>query len=143
MARQAQPDHPVAFAVQGLAQRAQAVGRIRHAVQQQHAAFGLRARQLETVIPVRRARARIGGAARAVPDERIRCGLRRMRIDRFVELGEEALLELEIIVEIPHFGAVAQRELLGQMHVMPLLEPPAGAALQQQGRRQRAQRRNP
>ena len=63
MPRQAQAEHLVACAVERFGQRAQAVRRIRHAVQQQHAADRLGRLQFEATIPVGLPRARVGGAA--------------------------------------------------------------------------------
>ncbi len=112
-----EPDHPGTLAVQPLTQRTQTVGGVREPVQQQHARPGCIPWELEAAIPVDRPAHRIGEAAAAVPIDDVLRTSGNLAIDPLVELGEEAFLQGEILLEARDVGF--RGELFVQVRVVP------------------------
>ncbi len=139
VAWQTQPDDPVVALVQFLAQRSQAVRRIRHSVQQQHATDRRFGWQFEAAVPVRFATLRIAGTALAVALE---CGAGPglgPRVNLRFELREQPVFQAEVVLEVAHLIGLGRAKLLGQVGSEPGLARRAGAALEKQrGARQDA-----
>ena len=99
VAGDAEAQDPGACGMQALAETPHAVGRVGHAVQQQHPDTRIRDGPLEAAIPVAGPTPRIRQAAAAIAlDLASGVGLER-GIDPFVELREQPLFETEVVLE--------------------------------------------
>jgi hypothetical protein len=116
VARQPEADHLEAARREMLADRAQAVGRVREAVQQQDraaATAGLRCGlQVKAAIPVHGPDAGIAAAAGPEPVERFPVAGSARRIDPLPQFREQAVLELAVIRQRGDPGGVLRREVL-------------------------------
>ena len=122
MPRQAQAQHPVAGLAQGLAQGAQAVGAIGHAMQQQHPRPRLRWDDLVAVVPVRGPGAGIAGAPGAVAHQGLLRAARGLGVDPRVQFGEEPRLQGLIIGQGADLVGLVGGEFRLQFDLMPGLQ---------------------
>jgi len=120
VSRQAHPDDRGASRVERLAERTQAVRRVRHAVQQQDAGLRRSRCQLETAVPVRRPAFRIGQAVAVVAVDRAFPARRHLGIDLRVQLCEEPVFERQVVGEAIHSGGLG--ELLVEVRQVPDVE---------------------
>ena len=115
VAGHAQADHPVAPARQLFRQGAQAVGRVRHAVQQERAGHRRLGALLEAAVPVVLHAPRVGRAAGAVAHQILSGTGVDLGVDLLLELGEEPVLEQEVVVEAPDLVELPGVELLVEL----------------------------
>ena len=126
--REAQADHPVVAPVQFLAQRPQAVRRVRHPVQQQYPADRCGGGQFEAAVPVGFANLRVAGTALAVAHEcRAGTGLG-ARIHFRLELREQPVFQPQVVLEGADLVSLGRPILLRQHLGVPRLEGLAAAA---------------
>ena len=83
----------VALLIERVRQRTHAVGRVRHAVQQQHAPDRCRVGQFKAMVPVVLPVLRIGSTALAVAFQTIGTTGLRIRIDLLFQLPEQKLIK--------------------------------------------------
>ena len=124
----AESDDPVAVLVEGFAEDAEAVGGVRHAVEEEDAAPGMGGGQFKGAVPVGVLLVGVGEAAGAVSGEGEAGAGFGLVVDALVELGEEGLFECEVVLEGLNFmGGVLRGELGGEVFGVPDLEGRAAA----------------
>ena len=129
MTGQAQAKHLETALVERLAQGPEAVGRIRHTVQQQYAAGRPVCVELEAAVPVGLALLRVSGATGAVAHQRILgpgCGA---RVDLLLQLGEHLVLQPPVVIEALYLIRFFYREFGIQLLGMPGLQRRTAASL--------------
>ena len=127
MAGQPQAHDPEAAVVEALTQSPQAVGRVGHAVQQQHAAGCPVGRELEAAVPIGRPASRVHGAAGAVAGEGAGGPGLCQGVDPRVQLLKQRVFQSSVVIERSDLVRPGRCELCRQLFGVPRLQGGAAA----------------